>query len=96
MIQSNILNACKIFLACMAWSSISCDILFLQKIDMTGMVVIITGASDGLGLETAKSLYGMGAQLVLPVRNLTKGKDAQDAILASSASRHALVPAFHV
>lgn len=57
--------------------------------DMSGMVVIITGASDGLGLETAKSLYGMGAQLVLPVRNLTKGQQAQESILASSASRHA-------
>jgi NAD(P)-dependent dehydrogenase (short-subunit alcohol dehydrogenase family) len=56
--------------------------------DMHGMVVIITGGSAGLGLETAKALYAMGAQLVLPVRNVTKGKQAQEAIMAASPSRH--------
>jgi NAD(P)-dependent dehydrogenase (short-subunit alcohol dehydrogenase family) len=44
--------------------------------DQTGRVAVITGANTGLGYETAAALAAKGAQVVLAVRNLDKGKDA--------------------
>ena len=41
-----------------------------------GRRFVVTGASSGIGLETAKALAAAGAQVVLGVRNLDKGKDA--------------------
>jgi NAD(P)-dependent dehydrogenase (short-subunit alcohol dehydrogenase family) len=48
--------------------------------DQTGRTAVITGANTGLGYETAAALAGRGAQVVLAVRNLDKGKDAADLI----------------
>ncbi len=39
-----------------------------------GKIAIITGATSGLGKETAFALAGMNAILVLPTRNLIKGE----------------------
>jgi len=48
--------------------------------DQTGRVAVITGANTGLGYETAAALAAKGAQVVLAVRNLDKGKDAASRI----------------
>jgi NAD(P)-dependent dehydrogenase (short-subunit alcohol dehydrogenase family) len=47
--------------------------------DLTGQTVIVTGASSGLGLETAKALTRAGARVVLAVRDEAKGRKAADA-----------------
>src|ERR1700722_17699441 len=52
--------------------------------DQTGRVAVITGANTGLGYETAAALADRGAQVVLAVRNLDKGKDAAARITAQS------------
>jgi NAD(P)-dependent dehydrogenase (short-subunit alcohol dehydrogenase family) len=44
--------------------------------DQTGRTAVITGANTGLGYETAAALAAKGAQVVLAVRNLEKGKEA--------------------
>jgi NAD(P)-dependent dehydrogenase (short-subunit alcohol dehydrogenase family) len=44
--------------------------------DLTGRLALVTGASDGVGLEIARALAGAGAELVLPVRNRMKGEAA--------------------
>ena len=44
--------------------------------DQTGRTAVITGANTGLGYETAAALAAKGADVVLAVRNLDKGKDA--------------------
>jgi NAD(P)-dependent dehydrogenase (short-subunit alcohol dehydrogenase family) len=44
--------------------------------DMSGKVVIVTGASSGIGLETARALAAAGARLVLAVRTPAKGEAA--------------------
>jgi len=44
--------------------------------DLTGRRVVITGASDGMGLIMATRLAGAGAELILPVRNPAKGDRA--------------------
>ncbi len=45
--------------------------------DQTGRVAVITGSNTGLGFETAAALAAKGAHVVLAVRNLDKGKDAE-------------------
>jgi NAD(P)-dependent dehydrogenase (short-subunit alcohol dehydrogenase family) len=48
--------------------------------DQTGRTAVITGANTGLGYETAAALAAKGANVVLAVRNLEKGKGAADLI----------------
>ena len=45
--------------------------------DLTGKLALVTGASDGVGLEIAARLARAGADLVLPVRNAEKGRRAK-------------------
>jgi NAD(P)-dependent dehydrogenase (short-subunit alcohol dehydrogenase family) len=51
--------------------------------DLTGRLALVTGASDGIGLELAERLAGAGAELVLPVRNPAKGAAAAARIRAA-------------
>ncbi len=46
----------------------------LTGIDLKGKRFLITGASSGIGLETARSLVSHGASVVGAVRNLTKAE----------------------
>jgi NAD(P)-dependent dehydrogenase (short-subunit alcohol dehydrogenase family) len=48
--------------------------------DQTGRTAVITGANTGLGYETAAALAAKGANVVLAVRNLERGKGAADLI----------------
>jgi retinol dehydrogenase 12 len=47
---------------------------------MTGKTVVITGGSSGIGLETARSLAGQGARVVMVVRSEQRGRAAIDEI----------------
>jgi NAD(P)-dependent dehydrogenase (short-subunit alcohol dehydrogenase family) len=51
--------------------------------DQSGRVVVVTGSNTGLGLDTARVLAERGAQVVLAVRNLDKGKAACEKIRQS-------------
>lgn len=44
--------------------------------DLSGRRVLVTGASDGIGLEIAARFAGAGAEVVVPVRNRDKGAAA--------------------
>ncbi|MEO9322312.1 SDR family oxidoreductase [Nocardioides sp. C4-1] len=44
--------------------------------DLTGRRAVVTGASDGVGLGIARRLAAAGAEVVMPVRNPTKGEAA--------------------
>lgn len=48
----------------------------LQGIDLTGKRAIVTGASAGLGEETARALASRGAAVTLAVRDTAKGEAA--------------------
>lgn len=52
--------------------------------DLSGRLAIVTGATGGLGLETALVLAGKGAEVVLAARNPAKGAEAERLI----RSRH--------
>jgi NAD(P)-dependent dehydrogenase (short-subunit alcohol dehydrogenase family) len=49
-----------------------------------GKLAVVTGASDGLGLQIATRLAAAGADLVLPVRNPAKGAAAVERIRAAA------------
>ncbi|MGH3351598.1 MAG: SDR family oxidoreductase, partial [Nocardioides sp.] len=44
--------------------------------DLSGRRALVTGASDGMGLVIATRLAGAGAEVVMPVRNPSKGERA--------------------
>ncbi|KIF67443.1 short-chain dehydrogenase [Streptomyces sp. AcH 505] len=52
--------------------------------DQAGKLAVVTGASDGLGLQIATRLASAGADLVLPVRNPGKGAAAVERIRAAA------------
>ena len=54
--------------------------------DLHGKRALVTGATDGLGRETALVLAGKGATVVLAGRNPTKGAAALDRIRAAHPS----------
>lgn len=54
----------------------------LERVDLHGKVAIVTGASTGLGLETARALASVGAQVVLAGRDGSRLATAADAIRA--------------
>ena len=56
----------------------------LQSVDLSGRRVLITGASAGLGAETARALAAHGAEVMMAVRDLTKGQRTADAIRAAA------------
>jgi NAD(P)-dependent dehydrogenase (short-subunit alcohol dehydrogenase family) len=51
-------------------------------IDLTGRLAVVTGASSGLGLGLATRLAAAGAEVLLPVRDQTKGEAAVSRIRA--------------
>ncbi|QIG38781.1 SDR family NAD(P)-dependent oxidoreductase [Microbacterium sp. 4R-513] len=52
--------------------------------DLTGQRAVVTGASDGVGVEIARGLAAAGADVVLPVRNRAKGERAVAGIRADT------------
>ncbi|HEY5223086.1 MAG TPA: SDR family oxidoreductase [Microbacteriaceae bacterium] len=48
--------------------------------DQAGRLAVVTGGSDGIGLVIARRLAAAGAEVLLPVRNATKGAAAADSI----------------
>ncbi len=78
--------------------------------DLHARTAMVTGASDGVGLEIARALAAAGAEVLLPVRDRAKGERAAarirqsvpdatlsllDLDLARLASVHALVDMLH-
>ncbi len=50
--------------------------------DLTGKVVVITGANSGLGLESTKAIAAKGATVVMACRNLNKADQAKSEVLS--------------
>jgi NAD(P)-dependent dehydrogenase (short-subunit alcohol dehydrogenase family) len=52
--------------------------------DLAGKRFLVTGASSGLGQETARALAAHGARVIMAVRSLAKGQAAVEAIKETS------------
>ncbi|CAI9092260.1 OLC1v1027453C1 [Oldenlandia corymbosa var. corymbosa] len=51
-----------------------------QGIDGSGLTAIVTGASSGIGAETARVLALRGVDVVMGVRNMAAGQEVKDSI----------------
>ena len=58
----------------------------LQSIDLSGKVAIVTGASGGLGAETARALASKGAAVTIAARDLTRAQAMADQIKESTGN----------
>lgn len=65
----------------------------LEDVDLTGHRAVITGGSSGIGVETARSLAGAGAEVTLAVRNPTAGKTTAEDIVATTGNERVHVAA---
>jgi len=61
--------------------------------DLTGVRAIVTGASSGIGLATARALAGAGAEVTLAVRNPDAGARAAKDIATSTGNARVRVVA---
>ena len=52
----------------------------ISGIDLSGQRAVVTGASSGIGVETARALASAGAEVTLAVRNLQAGSRVAETI----------------
>jgi NAD(P)-dependent dehydrogenase (short-subunit alcohol dehydrogenase family) len=63
----------------------------VDGIDLNGSTAVVTGASSGIGVETARALAAAGATVLMPVRNRAKGEGVADDIRSSTGSDDVVV-----
>src|SRR6202167_3399396 len=60
------------------------DVLF--NVNLKGKRILVTGASAGLGVETARSLAAHGAHVLAAARDLNKAKAATEQVQKDAAA----------
>ncbi len=68
----------------------------LAGIDLTGKLALVTGASSGLGVETARSLAAKGARVVMAARDVAKIEQHAAAIRAKHPAAQLEVMELHL
>src|SRR5437867_10180764 len=58
----------------------------VADLDLSGIAAIVTGASGGLGAETARALAERGARVTLTARDAAKGEGAAEKIRKSTGN----------
>jgi NAD(P)-dependent dehydrogenase (short-subunit alcohol dehydrogenase family) len=62
------------------WTTTAAEVV--EGIDLHGRRSVVTGASSGIGTETARVLASAGAEVTLAVRNVDAGKKVAEGIVA--------------
>jgi NAD(P)-dependent dehydrogenase (short-subunit alcohol dehydrogenase family) len=60
-------------------------------VDLTGRRVIVTGGASGIGVETARTLAGAGAEVTLAVRKRAAGERTAEDIVATTGNKEVFV-----
>lgn len=68
------------------FTSLSTAADVVADVDLTGRRAVVTGASSGIGVETARALAEAGAEVTLAVRNTVAGDEAAAAIRATTGN----------
>ncbi|MFG1930450.1 SDR family NAD(P)-dependent oxidoreductase [Mycobacterium sp. NPDC048908] len=76
------------------FSSTAADVI--AGVDLSGKRAIVTGASSGIGVETARALASAGAAVTLAVRNTAAGERVAADIAASTGNRGVTVGALEL
>jgi NAD(P)-dependent dehydrogenase (short-subunit alcohol dehydrogenase family) len=63
----------------------------LESADLTGQVAIVTGASGGLGEETARALASKGASVTIAARDLKRAEKAAEQIKKNTGNKNIYV-----
>jgi len=63
----------------------------IAGVDLTGKRAIVTGASSGLGVETARALASAGAEVTLAVRDVEAGKRIATEITSKTGNKNVFV-----
>lgn len=48
----------------------------VKGVDLSGKFAIVTGGYSGIGVETVRALAGVGAEIMVPARDVARAKDA--------------------
>jgi NAD(P)-dependent dehydrogenase (short-subunit alcohol dehydrogenase family) len=59
----------------------------MAKPSVDGQVIVVTGASSGIGRVSARELAARGAEVVLVCRDAQRGEDARQEVAAAAAGR---------
>jgi NAD(P)-dependent dehydrogenase (short-subunit alcohol dehydrogenase family) len=59
----------------------------IEKRDLRGKRAIVTGGSNGIGVETARALAQAGAEVILAVRNIDAGEQAAEDIRQTTGNQ---------
>jgi NAD(P)-dependent dehydrogenase (short-subunit alcohol dehydrogenase family) len=63
----------------------------LHGVDLTGKRAIVTGGASGIGVETARTLAGAGAEVTLAVRKRAAGERTAEDIVATTGNKKVFV-----
>ena len=72
------------------WASTAAEVA--DGIDLSGTRAVVTGASSGIGIETARALAGTGAEVTLAVRDTAAGERVAAGIDGATRSRGSTSP----
>lgn len=59
----------------------------IEGINLTGYEVIVTGATSGIGVETARALAKAGARVTITARDLNRGEEIAEEIRSSTGNQ---------